>query len=182
MININVVARISEDKNSFGELLSLLEVLKQNNINTVRLLFIGPIESQAVYQQIISTANRLGVLSDIAFTKKAVPIDKLDEDIKAGYFINFTVGNFIGYSALESIKAGLKTLCYNTDKNCEEEFDSTLINMCANMDQLTYVIRLINDDKAKMDKELTICNLEMVKKFSLNRAESQQLFSIISPQ
>jgi hypothetical protein len=181
MININVVSRISADKDSFGDLLYLLHVLQQDGISTVQVLFIGPIQSQNIYDGIINKAGKLGVSANIAFTKAAIPINKLSDEIKSGYFINFTVGDFAGYSALESVKTGLKTLCYNTDKNYDNAFTGNEISMCANIDELIGLVKRINADKAKMDQEIIACNLKMLEGFALGREEQQDLLSIICP-
>src|SRR4051812_31062162 len=129
MIKLNVVARIAADKNSFPDLIQVLYELKKQDVTQVHILFIGNIYSTAVYENIIKQATRFDVLSNIEFTKRSIPIDELSDSIKDGYFINFTIGSFAGYSALESIKKGFKTILYNADPDLKGE--TAGFNYCA---------------------------------------------------
>ena len=178
MINLNVVARIAEDKNSFPDLLYALHNLKQHNNNKVRILFIGPIQSDTVYNQLITMAAELDVSSSIAFTKTAIPIDKLTDDLLAGYFINFSIGNFIGYSALESIKKGLKTICYNVDKTLEFKTSSS-VSQCANLSELIALIEKIIINKSYFDKEILADNGKLFEKFRLDTEDKKGLLAMM---
>jgi hypothetical protein len=181
MINLNVISRISDDKNYFPDLLETLYLLKNNGITDVRILFIGTVYSPKVYQNIIDTASRLNVSSNIAFTERSIPMNELSDEIKSGYFINFTIGEFTGYSGLESIKNGFKTIFYNIDKSLKNEHGN-LIAYCHTLDELTALIINISREQAMINKEITACNLKMLNRFVLNSTMKQQLLSMMLPK
>jgi hypothetical protein len=180
MINLNVVTRIAEDKNFFPDLVEMLYRLKKKEANDVHILFIGEVYSQAVYQNIIDMAGRFNVSSNIAFTEKSVPMHELSEEIKNGYFINFTIGEFTGYSGLEGIKSGFKTIFYNIDKTLENE-RGDLITYCRTLDELAALVLNISQNQATVNQQIIACNQEMVNRFVLNSCTKQQLLSMMLP-
>ena len=181
MINLNVISRISDDKNYFPDLLETLHLLKNNGITDVQILFIGTVYSPKVYQSIIDMAGRLNVSSNIAFTEKSIPMNELSDEIKTGYFINFTIGEFTGFSGLESIKNGFKTIFYNIDKSLKNESDN-VIAYCHTLHKLTDLIINISQNQALMNEEITACNQEMLNRFILNSTMKQQLLSMMLPK
>ena len=180
MIKLNVVARIAADKNSFPDLIFALHELNKQGITQVHFVFIGSIYSMAVYENIIEEATRLHVLPNIAFTKRSIPISELSEEVQQGYFINFTIGNFVGYSALESIKNGYKTILYNADPSLEGE-SSGLINSCANLNELIGLIKKIDNNKTAVDTEIMAANQKMINRFCLDVSEKDNLLSMMLP-
>lgn len=180
MINLNVVSRIAEDKNSFPNLIEVLGVLKNEGITDVHILFIGAIYSQQVYQNIINLADKLGVSSNISFTKTSIPFHELDNKVKSGYFINFTIGQFTGFSGLEGIRNGLKTILYNVDETLENEL-STSVTHCRNTAGLITLIKAIRADQAKLDEEIKYCNRELINQFTLDSSSSKELLTMMLP-
>ena len=181
MISLNVVTRITEDKNFFPDLIELLYRLKNKGINNVHILFIGEVYSQPVYQNIVDMASRLNVFPNIVFTKKSVPMNELSDEIKSGYFINFTIGEFTGYSGLEGIKNGFKTIFYNIDKSLKNE-RGDLIAYCRTLDELTDLVISISQDQALINEKIIACNQEMLDRFVLNNTMKDQLLSMMLPR
>jgi|GEM_PF-1939795 len=181
MTNLNVISRISEDKNYFPDLVKILHVLKNKGITDVQILFIGAVYSSKVYQNIMDMASRLNVSSNIAFTEKSIPMSELSDEIKNGYFINFTIGEFSGFSGLESIKNGFKTIFYNIDKSLKNECDN-VIAYCHTLDKLTNLIINISQNQALVNEEITACNREMLNRFILNNATKRELLAMMLPK
>lgn len=181
MINLNVISRISEDKNYFPDLVKILYLLKNKGITDIQILFIGTVYSPKVYQNIMDMASRLNVSSNIAFTEKSIPMNELSDEIKSGYFINFTIGEFTGFSGLESIKNGFKTIFYNIDKSLKNEC-ANVIAYCHTLDKLTDLIINISQNPAPVNEEITVCNQEMLNRFMLNNAMKRELLSMMLPK
>ncbi|MBD1394700.1 hypothetical protein [Mucilaginibacter glaciei] len=180
MIRINLVARIAGDKNSFLDLVYIAFQLKQQGFEDYLVTFIGAIETIEIYQNIVRMAELLEVGDKIDFTKKSIPMHQLPDDIKSGYFFAFTVGMFMGYSAIESINLGFKTIFCNVDKrlDCEQ---SCYINVCPNLNAVIDLILMINKDTAVVDKQIAINNQLMKKNYLLNADEASLLKSLMAP-
>jgi hypothetical protein len=180
MLRINLVARIAKDKNSFLDLVYVAHKLKQNNFDDFTILFIGAIESLSIYQNIVRMAELLGVTSNIGFTERSVAMTALPEEVKNGYFFNFTVGNFMGYSSVESVNLGFKTIFCNADKRLVNE-KYNYVNVCPDIDSVVNLILLIGRDPAPVNIEIQKNNLSMKKSFQLNQEEADLLKSWIVP-
>ena len=181
MIQINLVARIAGDKNSFLDLVYIAYKLKQNNINDFNILFIGDILNISIYQNIVRMADLLDVSANISFTKRSIPFSDLAPAIKDGYFINLTVGSFTGYSGIESLSMGFKTIFYNADKRHENEV-TEYINVCSDIPSVINLIKLINKDKLSVNKQMISNNSKMKSYYSLNDKETSLLLSFMSPK
>ncbi|MCQ6957276.1 hypothetical protein [Mucilaginibacter aquariorum] len=180
MLRINLVARIAKDKNSFLDLVYVAHKLKQNNFDDFAILFIGAVESISIYQNIVRMAELLGVTSNIKFTEKSIAMTALPEDVKDGYFFNFTVGNFMGYSSVECVNLGFKTIFCNADKRLVNE-QYNYINVCPDIDSVVDLILLISKDPAPVNMEIQKNNLSMKRSFLLNQEEAGLLRSWIVP-
>ncbi|SEO23852.1 hypothetical protein SAMN05192574_106213 [Mucilaginibacter gossypiicola] len=180
MINLNVVSRIAEDKNSFPNLIEVLHTLKNEGINDVQILFIGAIYSRQVYQNTLNLAHELGVSSNISFTETSIPLHDLTDEVKNGYFINFTIAQFTGFSGLEGIRHGLKTILYNVDSTWENELSNS-IAYCRTTAELTALIKAIRANQTKLDEEIKSSNQELINKFTLDPSSSKKLLDIMLP-
>jgi hypothetical protein len=178
MVQINLVSRIAGDKNSFFDLVFIAYKLKLDGYNGFRILFIGEIESPSIYQNIIRMAGLLDVGEHIDFTKKSIPLARLPENIKDGYFLNYSVGKFIGYSGIESIANGLKAIFVNGDKSLEDDV-SDYINVCRNIPDLIEFIKILINDKVNADKQIISNNLEMSSDFKLTEPDTAFLLSMM---
>lgn len=180
MINLNVVSRIAEDKNFFPSLIEVLHTLKNEGITDVSILFIGAIYSQRVYQNMLKQADKLGVSSNISFTKTSIPFQELNAEVKNGYFINFTIGQFTGFSGLEGIRNGLKTILYNVDDALENEPSTSVIH-CRNTAELVALIKAIRVDQSKLDEEIKYSNQELINQLTLDSSSAKKLLGLLLP-
>ncbi|AYL97247.1 hypothetical protein [Mucilaginibacter celer] len=180
MLRVNLVARIAGDKNSFPDLVKLAHQLKQQGVTDFLVTFIGAIEDQGIYQNIITIAEQLDVSHHIAFTGKSIPMAELSDELKSGYFLNFTVGSFMGYSSIDSINLGFKTIFCNCDAYLTgEQYD--YINVCRNLDEVANLLLLINKDAGTVDKQIMTNNQLMKQSFLLTAAEASQLKNLMLP-
>ena len=180
MILLNLVSRIDDDKNSFLDLVYIAYELKQAEIINFKVLFIGGIHKVSIYQNILRMAYLLGVTEHIDFTKKSVPLKDLPAEIKKGYFFNYTVGNFFGYSAIESVELGFKTIFCNCDQFLSSEW-SSYINFCPDIGSAIELIKLISREEEKVSTAIFENNIKMKAGYFLSQNDKTLLFSMLSP-
>lgn len=180
MIQISLVARIDDDKNSFLELVYVAHKLKESGIADFYILFIGAVYNQIIYQNIIRIAELLGVREHIGFTKKSIPIAELPAEIKDGYFLAYSIGDFIGYSGIESINLGLKTIFCNVDKRFAEETGMT-INACRDIDEVVELFKLISRDKESIDEQIIATYAAIKRGYYLDSKDKDKLLSLLLP-
>ncbi|MDN3548724.1 hypothetical protein [Mucilaginibacter aquaedulcis] len=178
MIQLTVVSRVNEDKNFFFDIIFALHKLKIYNIYDIQLLFVGDILSRAVLDNCCRLAELLGLSQNVHFTRKSVRITDLPENVKKGYFIHFTIADFTGYSGVESISLGYKTIFYNIDKkHTTISFDNATI--CRDVDELVNVISRIHNSPEQTDPHLLEDNLRLKKRFLLSVKDRSFLKSIL---
>ena len=178
MININVVARIADDKNSFLDVVYMLYQLKEENITGIQVLFIGAIQNYGIYENVLSMAGLLGVSSQISFTKASIRINDLPAEIKQGYFLHFCIGDFIGYSGIESIHAGLKNIFYNADRKVEPERSKFV---CGNISALIEFVKRLTLEQVTVDQEIRENSVEILNSFVLQPDDRSTLLSLLLP-
>ena len=180
MIRINLVARVAGDKNLFPDLVNFVHQLKKQGIANFILTFIGAIEDNAIYENTIRIAQQLEVTDHIDFTKKSIPMAQLGDELKSGYFLNFTVGSFMGYSSIDSINLGFKTIFCNCDESLADE-QYNYINICRNLNEVIELLLLINKDAATVDEQIMTNNRLMKQSFLLTAADASLLKSLMLP-
>ena len=174
MIQINLVARVASDKNNFFDLVFIASELKKSGYTDFNFLFIGDIESTSIYQSILHLAGLLNVSEHIHLTKRSIPLAELSEEIKDGYFLNYSVGKFIGYSGIDSIAMGFKTIFVNGDKALETE-DMASANICRNIPEFIEFIKLLMTDTVAISNEIKASNIKMSEAFQLNKVDAALL-------
>jgi len=180
MIQFNLVARINDDKNAFLDLVYTAYQLKISGFEDFNILFIGGIYNKGIYQNIVRMAELLKVSRQISLTMQSVPIAALPENIKAGFFVNFCVGEFIGYSGIESIGMGFKNIFYNCDPALAAEANRYL-NVCRNIDELIGLFKLIMNDCEGVSRQININAGLMKDAYALNEADKKSLLSLLVP-
>lgn len=180
MIRINLVARVAGDKNSFPDLVNFAHQFKKQGVTDFVLTFIGAIEDNAIYENIMRTAKQHEITEHIAFTKKSIPMAQLSDELKSGYFLNFTVGSFMGYSSIDSINLGFKTIFCNCDESlADDQFN--YINICRNLNEVIDLLLLIIKDAPKVDEQIMTNNQLMKQSFLLTAADASLLKSLMLP-
>jgi hypothetical protein len=181
MIQFNLVARINDDKNSFLDLVYAAHKLKLSGFEDFNILFIGSVYNAGIYRNIVRMAELLGVTDQISLTKKSIPIASLPVNIKEGYFINLSVGGFIGYSGIESMKLGFKNIFYNCDKKLIKG-PRKYINVCPDLDAVIELFKLIMKDSAGIDRQILLNDAEMTATYALDEPGNATLLSLMLPQ
>jgi hypothetical protein len=181
MIQINIISRVSEDKNFFFDVIYAIHKLQQVNINDVEVLIIGDIITKTLYNDLLKLIDLFNLSDQIGFTKHSIRFEDLPEHVKNGYFLNFTIGNFKGYSGIESIKMGFKTIFYNVDKglSIKTEFSES---QCADITSLINLFSKISTDTKSMDQLILEDNLRMRNEFILSSGDGLLLRSILTPR
>jgi len=175
-MRVNIVSRIAEGKDFFIYYLDAVNKLRQVKHVDVNINFIGSITSIEVYENIIMNANRLNISDLISFTKRSISYDlmpNLDND----FYINSSIGSFVGYSSLECLKYGFKTIFFNVDRSIEEKFESRMF--CNSVDDLVDLLFELNEFDSKVDS-LIVDNLNILRAAKLTAEESDFLLDIIS--
>jgi len=180
MIRLNVVSRINEDKNFFFDLIYAVFKLKHSGVEGVQLLFIGDVLSRAVYQDMRRLANLLEIPDQISFTRQSIRMSNLPESVKEGYFFNFTIADFTGFSGIESVSLGYKTIFYNPDKKLAERM-TTWPSMCRDLASLVSLITAINENQLAADAAIRQDNLRMKALFYLSEEDKRFLRSVLLP-
>ncbi|MFD0765438.1 hypothetical protein ACFQZI_11295 [Mucilaginibacter lutimaris] len=180
MIRINLVARVAGDKNSFPDLVNFAHLLKKQGMADFLLTFIGAIEDNDIYENAIRIAKQLEVTDHIAFTKKSIPMDQLSEELRSGYFLNFTVGSFMGYSSIDSVNLDFKTIFCNCDGSLSDE-QYPYINFCHDLNEVIELLLLIRKDTVAVDKQILANNRLMKQSFRLSGTDASLLKSLMSP-
>lgn len=178
MIQLTVVSRINEDKNFFFDVIFALYKLKENGIDDVLLLFVGDILSRAVYDDCCRLVKLFDLSQQVAFTHRSVRITDLPERVKAGYFVNFTIADFTGYSGVESVSLGYKTIFYNIDWKLANLTPQS-ISMCPDIDSLIKLITEINTNREYTDSLLFEDNFRLKSRFLLGAEDCDFLRSMI---
>ena len=178
MIQINVVSRINEDKNFFFDLLFAIYKLREKNINDFHLLFIGDLLSKTVYQDMVRLINLFDIADNISFTGKSIRLSELSEVVRDGYFFNFTIGNFMGFSGIESINLNHKTIFYNTDKNLVESTRRSP-SMCPDVSSLISLLINLKNAPKEMEQRIIEDNLKTKNDFLLSDNDNSFLRSIL---
>lgn len=175
-IRLIVVSRISEDKNIFSQYVHLLSRLKKEHGVTVRIFFIGSIYHEDVFIQILE-ALREHQITDYEFSYQSIPMREIDTD-SYDYFLNGSIGDFVGYSSIECFQLGYKTLFLNADPNIQIK-KSLIFNN--NMDELLETLLKINENKAEADRRILIENRTVFYSYYLTPPEQKKLKQLLLP-
>jgi hypothetical protein len=180
VIRLNIIGRISDDKNSFFDILFALYKLKAAGYDQIKLLLIGGIFSESVYRTACKMITLYGLDEQVAFTRQSIrPID-LEQDIKDSYFCNFTVGDFMGYSGIECINMGFKTIFYNGDTSVAEKMP-VYYSMCRDLDAFIELMKDIDKNRAVTDAKIIADNIVLKQNFILQQAEETLLLNMLLP-
>jgi hypothetical protein len=180
MIQLTVVSRVNEDKNFFFDVIFALYKLKLNGIGGVHLLFVGDILSRAVYDDCSRLARLLDLSDTVVFTGRSVRITDLPEPVKDGYFVNFTIADFTGYSGVESVSLGYKTIFYNIDQKLAGVTPRSA-SMCPDIESFVSLITGIVTNRELTDRLILEDNLRIKSHFLLSEGDRVFLRSTILP-
>ena len=181
MIKLNFISRISVDKNFFIDLVYLIYQLKTKHDIKSSLYFIGAVESEPVYQTVRRLVQITGLDDQISFSKKSIRYDEMTDEVKKGFFINYCVGDFLGYSSIECLKYKLKTIFYNIDPAYSGVMNNeSYACYCPDMNSLVDLIRKIHLDEMVMSDDLLKENQVLLGNFILQKKEEDFLVSVLT--
>ena len=176
MITYNLVTRIADDKEFLEPIFRCIGRIRKD-IGRVRLNIIGGVHDEKVFNRWANRAVELDISDSVFFTKKSIRYDDMDKEILNGYFLTLSIGSFIGYSAIEAIGLGLKTIIVNINP---ELSDPTIneISFCDSIEDLYRLTRMISQNPEKIEIEILKENDQRKRSFFLNAEESNQLIGM----
>ncbi|MDX8568436.1 hypothetical protein OZ668_10585 [Elizabethkingia sp. HX XZB] len=134
MIVLNIVARIAEDKNFFLDVIEIIHRFNKKKID-IKLNLVGEIYSEKLFEKLQISIKEYDLEDKVHFTKTSIPLATYCLGRKDELYLNFSVGNFFGYSAIECFLLGLKTLLLNVDIHYSSEDEKDFI-FCSTIDSL----------------------------------------------
>ena len=176
MVVFNIVGRVAKDKDFLEPLFICLSGLKSKNVQ-FRLNVIGEIWEKAIHDRLLTLAKELAITESVFFTEKSIRYNNMDEEILNGYFLNFSVGNFVGYSTIEGIAMGLKTIIINVDQDFDEK-DINEISFCNKITDLYNVACKISENEKETRQQIISENLLRKNDYFLTKKDSEFLMSI----
>jgi hypothetical protein len=176
-MEFNLISRISEDKNFFVDLIYVIYRVKTEYDTVVKLNFIGAISSEGVYRMLVRLIDLLELNDQVNFTKISIRYEDLSDEVKKGYFINLTVGNFIGYSGIECMKYNLKAIFYNVHEIYERYMEPNRMSFCSDRYALIELIKAISLDADSINDILYAENKRLYAKYLLSTSEADLLKS-----
>ncbi|AQX08240.1 hypothetical protein [Elizabethkingia ursingii] len=176
-IRINVISRIASDKNFFLDLLYAVDFLRREKKIDIKLNFIGAVYNYIIFDTLKRFTMVSGIEDLVSFTERSIPISEINKSDN-DYYLNFSIGDFIGYSGIEATKKGFKTLFYNVDfEYNKKQYDS--IVFLSGYKEFIEVLILLNEDKNKIDELIRLENKELVDQIFLDKETEIKLLSLI---
>ena len=114
MITYNIVVRIANDKDFLSPIFASFGRIKKEGV-AFKFNVIGKIYSHPVYDRLTTLAAALDITGNIHFTKTSIRYIDLDEELKKGFFINYSLDDVVGYATMEAMNLGFKTILFNCD-------------------------------------------------------------------
>lgn len=174
-MNLNIVSRIAIEKDFFESYIRVISEMKRKHSINWKLNFIGEIQSQEIYNKILNLCEQASVSELISFTKRSIPFNELLNGVD-DYYIHRANARFIGYSAVESIKFGFKTILMNIEGSTLK-FEER--SFCSNEEELFQLLYDLSVEKAKTDQIIIEENEILLKQFYLSDAEKDLLENIL---
>lgn len=175
MIRLNLISRIAYDKLFFLDFIVLIANLRKCNFD-VRLKIIGKIYNTEICELILRTSRILNVAEFVEVTGESRPINQI-ENSNEDYFVNISVGSFIGYSSIECVSYGLRTIFYNVDEKLIRDTNDN--SFCFNFEELLNLLKLICSERNVYFDKLQIENIQTANKFILDEVRIAKLIDIL---
>ena len=175
-IRINVISRIAADKNFFIDLLYAIISLRKAKKLDIKLNFIGAIYNYAIFDTLKRFVMISGIEDLVSFTEKSIPISEIDKS-ENDYYLNFSIGDFIGYSAIEALKNDLNTIFYNVDFDYNKHYDQ--VTFLSGIEDFIQMLISLSMDKNKMDELIRQENRDLAKQILLDEETETKLLSLI---
>lgn len=176
MLVYNIVSRVSEDREYFVPLISCIGDIKGEIGNHIQLNVIGEIYNPYIYNNLKNLAADRGVTENIYYTEKSVRFADIEAEMLKGYFINFSVGTFVGYSTIEAIGIGLKTIIINVDPDINEELKE--VSYCNTIKDFYKLAVKMHSNEEAIRAQIVQENLHKKNGFFLNEKDKEFLLGI----
>jgi glycosyltransferase involved in cell wall biosynthesis len=179
MINISLVCRIASDKNFINDIIEAVNNVSKEALNSFKLNIIGGVYDYEIYDKILNRISDNNINHLVEFTEKSIRYIDLPLLLKEGYFINFSLADSIGYSGIESLSFGYKSIFYNVDHNCKNIVNDFPYSFSLDIASLTNCFKNIINNSKNIDKEIKKENKKLLEQFKLSMEDRQLLKSWI---
>lgn len=176
MVLYNIVVRIDNDKDFLLPIFRVIADLKKSGIS-VKFNIIGKVYSEKVYNKLMSFATEEGIAEDIHFTKESVRYLDLGDEYKKGFFINYSLGDVVGYSTMDAMSLGLKTILFNCDPDIKTK--SQKLSFCNIPSDLFDLTVRLTDNHEETTAQIIEENRQFRETFFLNKQESELLLTLM---
>lgn len=177
-IRFNLVSRIASDKNFFGGPFNAVKRARAEGL-PVHLTLIGGIHNLGLFEKLERLVITLSIEDCVTFTKRSIPFHDFTEEKKGEYFLNFSVGDFVGYSSIEGVNRGLKTMFYNIEKEYHGGKLANSYCYCQDEEALVEKFRSIDNDKQAFDAKLIEENNGLKTQYALSFEEREFLKAML---
>ncbi|MCA5004112.1 hypothetical protein [Sphingobacterium bovistauri] len=175
MIKLNVVSRIADDKDFFNFYLEALSLVKKKFGHCIGIYFIGEIYCTEVFNKIVTRANELSIRDLVSFSNKSIPINELPSSYNDVY-LNISIGDFIGYSSIECLYYGLKTIFYNGDSLVSS--NSKYRCFCNTIEELAFLLNDIQSSSMVM-QNLIEENRQLLQYYFISDTDKKELLKLL---
>jgi hypothetical protein len=179
MINLNIVSRISDDKCFFIDTVYAIHRLKKEHNIDAQIYFIGAIENYGIYNTLVRLVEILNLQDRIFFSKRSIWIEDLPDDVKEGYFINYSIGEFFGYSGVDCLKSKLKTIFLNIDAEYNSMIRTDYKCYCADINTFIRLLKEIEENGSQIANQLLQENEVLFSEYYLGSEEKELLKSVL---
>ena len=176
MITYNIVVRIANDKDFLSPIFASFGRIKKEGV-AFKFNVIGKIYSHPVYDRLTTLAAALDITGNIHFTKTSIRYIDLDEEIKKGFFINYSLDDVVGYATMEAMNLGFKTILFNCDPAITKK--SGRLSFCNTANDLFDITMLLAQNEEATTTKIVEENMAFRNNFFLNKVEETLLLSLL---
>lgn len=176
---LSLLARISDDKNFFVDVLFAIYKCRERFGVAPQLNFVGAIENRGIYDALIRLTSFLQLTGRVFFTGRSVRYDEMPLEWLNGYFLNYSVGSFLGYSTIESVSRGLKVISYNVVPEYSDAIDGHERWQCRNVEELVQLLGELCGDNGKVEQQILKGNRLVANDHYLSSADVARLSTLL---
>ena len=175
MVSYNIVVRVADDKDFLTPIFKCIGQLNKDGIDA-SLTVVGKVYDEGIYNRLVTFSQQLGIAGKIHFTKQSIRYKDMDDTLRNGIFLNYSLGDVVGYSTMEAMNEGLKTVLFNCDPSIHES--DSKISFCNDVDDLYNLTALLSQQPEKTTEKIIEENKAFRKSFFLDENEKQLLLTM----
>ena len=175
MITYNVVMRIANDKDFLQPIFECIGKLKLAGI-PIQFNIIGEIYNEEIYKKLLDLSTKLSIAENVVFTKKSIRYNQMSLEVKQGFFLNYSIDDVVGYSTMEAMTLGLKTILINCNSALAGKNEN--ISFCNTPEELYDLTIKLSENRTEITNQIVEENNVFKSQFYLNPHESSLLLNL----